>query len=188
MPSGRRTPPPGATHARRASWRRRCATIPSSGRASTRSSRSSSAVSPSSTATRESERSASAGCRGRSTSSSRYARSRRRASGTNLVHAMDQVREFSDLHPLPVLRRGVQRLERARLADRIPPPEQQLRLPAGGGADVLELEAVRVLMLHIDRLDALRAAFLDVRLIAVPWVVQEERALAADRLDLVPLG
>ena len=57
---------------------------------------------------------------------------------------------------LPRRRRGVQRLERARLAERVVAAEQQLALAADRVADVLELEAVGVLALELDPLDACR--------------------------------
>ncbi len=70
-------------------------------------------------------------------------------------------------------------------ADRVLASEQQLGLAADGVAHVLELEPVGVLPRELDPLDAVAAAHLDHRHIAVPRIVQEERAFAADRLELV---
>src|SRR5690348_3134946 len=81
----------------------------------------------------------------------------------------------------------VERLERPRLAERVLAAEQELRLAANGIAHVLELEAIRVLRLELDALDGAVAAQLDHGVDAVPGVVEEERSLAADRLQLVPL-
>src|SRR5215475_6409070 len=85
-------------------------------------------------------------------------------------------------------RRGaVQRFERSRLPDSVLSPEQQVGLTADRVAQVLELEPVRVAGLELDPLDATVPAELDDRMVAVPGIVQEERALAADRLELVAL-
>src|SRR5207248_5505163 len=165
-PSGRRTRRLGATRARPASSPTRSATTRPSARASIRSSRSSPAASPSSKARRASERSASAACPATSTSSSRSLLSRRRRRAR---------------------RRVVQRLERARLSERIVTAEEQLALAADRVAEVLELEPVRVLWLDLDPLDTALAAELDHRHGAVPRIVEEERAFAADRLELVAL-
>src|SRR4051795_7419130 len=81
----------------------------------------------------------------------------------------------SDLHPPTVCRRGVQRLERAGLADGVGAPEQELRLAACGRAHVLHLEPVGVLAFDLDPLDAVGTSHLDHRRVAVPGVVEEER-------------
>ena len=54
-------------------------------------------------------------------------------------------------------------------------------------AQVLELEAVGVERVELDALDPAVSAELDHRLAAVPWVVEEERSLGPDRLELVAL-
>src|SRR5262249_25822314 len=66
--------------------------------------------------------------------------------------------------------------------------EQQLTLAADGGTDVLELEPVRIRVLELDPLNGSVAAPLDHRLVAVPRIVEEQRALAPDRLELVAIG
>src|SRR5256885_428743 len=88
----------------------------------------------------------------------------------------------------PAARRGLpQRLERACLADRILSPEQKLVFAADRGAHVLELEPVRVDWLELDALQLGGASVLDHRNLAVPRIVEEERAFAADHLELVAL-
>src|SRR5262249_8982386 len=79
----------------------------------------------------------------------------------------------------------VQRPESARLADCVLAAEQQLALTADRGADVLELQPVGVRVLELDPLDAVVMPHLDDGLVAVPRVVEEERALAPNRLELV---
>src|SRR5579862_7766715 len=79
----------------------------------------------------------------------------------------------------------VQRLQYTRLAERVVAAEQRLRLAADRVAEVLQLEPVRVRVRKLDPLDLVSAAQLDHRLRAVPRVVEEDRALAADRLELV---
>ena len=81
--------------------------------------------------------------------------------------------------------RVVQRLERPRLSDRVLAPEQQLPLPADRVRHVLELEPVGVDRLELDPLDLVPVPHLDHGHAAVPGVVEEERALAADHLELV---
>src|SRR6185312_11510136 len=82
-------------------------------------------------------------------------------------------------------RRLVQRLECASLAECVLAAEQQLALAADRRTQVLELEPVRVGVLELDAFHAAVPAHLDHRLVAVPWIVEEERPLAADRLQLV---
>src|SRR3954465_3778475 len=84
-------------------------------------------------------------------------------------------------------RRPVQRLERTRLSERVLSPEEQLGLAADRVAQVLELQPVRVHVLELDLLDLSSPAQLDHRVQAVPGIVEEERALASDRLELVAL-
>src|SRR3954453_2225831 len=76
-------------------------------------------------------------------------------------------------------RRGrlVQRLDHSRLRDRILAAEQKLALAADRVAEVLELQAVRVHRLELDPLNSVFAPHLDHRLVAVPRIVEEERAL-----------
>ena len=65
-------------------------------------------------------------------------------------------------------------------------PSRGARSPRIGGRHVLELELVRVRAIDLDAIErAVGAAQLDQRLDAVPRVVQEQRALGADRLELV---
>src|SRR5213592_2175713 len=82
-------------------------------------------------------------------------------------------------------RRPVQRLERTSLTQRVLASEQQLGLAADRVAEVLELQPVRIDGLELDPLAAVVPAKLDDRVHAVPRVVEEERALAADHLELV---
>src|SRR5438046_4630878 len=82
----------------------------------------------------------------------------------------------------------MQRLERARLADGVVAAEQELRLAPDRSAEVLELEAIRVDSFNLDALDAVVAAQLDPGRDAVPRIVDEERSLAADRLELAATG
>src|SRR2546423_889544 len=82
----------------------------------------------------------------------------------------------------------MERLERARLGDRVLAREQELAFAADRVADVLELEPVRIRRPDLDLLDLTVAPQLDPRVLRMPRIVEEERALAADRLELVPLG
>src|SRR5579864_9064114 len=79
----------------------------------------------------------------------------------------------------------VQRLKRPGLAHRVLSAEQRLCLAADRVAEVLKLDPVRVDALELDALDAAVPPQLDHRVDAVPGIVEEERALAADRLELV---
>src|SRR5262249_44369843 len=97
-------------------------------------------------------------------------------------------RPDSQADELPLGRRAVQRLERAHLTERVLAPEQRLRLAADRVAEILELEPVRVEPLDLDPLDPAAAAQLDAGVEAVPRVVDEERALAPERLELVALA
>ena len=74
-----------------------------------------------------------------------------------------------------------------RLGNGVLSPEKERRLAADGVAQVLELEPVGVDRLELDPLDAVVAAQLDHRLIAMPRVVEEQRPLGPDRLELVAL-
>src|SRR5438105_2577033 len=89
---------------------------------------------------------------------------------------------------LSFFRRPEERFDRARVPDRIGAAEERLGPSADGVAQVLELEAVRISGLELDALDAGVAPHLDDGLLRVPRVVEEERALRPDRLELVALG
>src|SRR4051794_20123720 len=80
---------------------------------------------------------------------------------------------------------NMQRLQRARLPHCVLASEQQFRVAADRVADVLELEAIRVGVLDLDAADVAVAVQLDHRLVAMPRVVEEQRSLAADRLERV---
>src|SRR5437588_1335765 len=81
--------------------------------------------------------------------------------------------------------RSVQRLDHARVVGGVLAAEKRLGAAADRVAQVLELEAVRVRALDLDSLHLAVAAELDHRAPGVPRVVEEERALLADRLELV---
>ena len=83
--------------------------------------------------------------------------------------------------------RAVERLDRARLAERVLAPEERLGPAADRVARILELEPVRVDGIELDPLDSF-AVELEHRLAGVPRVVEEDRALLADRLELVRSG
>src|ERR671935_1562368 len=85
------------------------------------------------------------------------------------------------------LRRAIERLDRARVADGVVPAEQRLVPAADRVAQVLELEPVGVLGVEVDALDGAVAAQLDHRPARVPRIIEEERAVLADRLELVAL-
>src|SRR5258708_5878476 len=74
-----------------------------------------------------------------------------------------------------------------RLPDRIGPSEEQLAVATDRVTEVLELELVGVDLLELDPFDPAVATDLDPRDQAMPWVVDEERGVAADRLELVTL-
>src|SRR6266511_2723583 len=82
----------------------------------------------------------------------------------------------------------MERLEHARLGERILAPEQRLGLAADRVAQVLELEPVRVGDVELDSLGPAVSPHLDPRALAMPGIVEEQRPLAPDRLELVPLG
>ena len=84
------------------------------------------------------------------------------------------------------LRRLVERLDHAGLAEGIVAPEQQGRVTTDRGADVLELELVGVGGVDCDLLDlAVRLpAYLDSGRVDVPGVVEEARLIAHD-LELI---
>src|SRR5258708_11965900 len=81
----------------------------------------------------------------------------------------------------------MQRFEGARLPDRIGPSEEELALATDRVTEVLELEPVGVDLLDLDPLDPAVATELDPRDQAMPRVVDEERSVAADHLELVTL-
>src|SRR5437868_688009 len=84
-------------------------------------------------------------------------------------------------------RRIMQRPEHPGLPERVVTAEEELALAADRVADVLEFEPVGVHRIEIDPLNASLAPELDARRDAVPRVVEEDRALAADRFQLVAL-
>jgi hypothetical protein len=73
------------------------------------------------------------------------------------------------------------------LAHRVFAAEDRLRLTADGSAEVLELEAVGIGGRYGDLLHSAGGPELDYWSLAMPRVVEEERALLADRLQLVAL-
>src|SRR5205823_5679681 len=87
-----------------------------------------------------------------------------------------------------LLGRAVQRLDHAGVADGILAAQERLPNPADRVAQVLQLGSVGVHPLDLDPLHLAAAAELDHRLPRVPRVVEEERALLADRLQLVARG
>jgi len=82
----------------------------------------------------------------------------------------------------------VERLECPGLRDRVVATEQQLALAPDRVAEVLELEPVGVGQRDLDALDRSITADIDSRGDAVPWIVEKQRALAADHLELVADG
>src|SRR5262245_66544928 len=86
---------------------------------------------------------------------------------------------------LAALGRGVQRFDRPRVADGVLAAEEQLRLAADRLAHVLELEPVRVGRLELDPLRSSVAPHFDHRRPPVPGIVEDDRALLADALELV---
>ena len=82
---------------------------------------------------------------------------------------------------------AMKRVERHRLTHRILASQQQLAPRRGSRPTVLQLEPVGVDGLELDPLDLSLAPQLDHRHAAVPRVVDEERALAPDHLELVAL-
>lgn len=79
----------------------------------------------------------------------------------------------------------MQCLHRPRLTDGILSAQKKRRLAVDGVAQILELEPVGVDRVELDPLDAVVATQLDHGLIAMPWVIEEERSLGADGLELV---
>jgi xylose isomerase len=93
------------------------------------------------------------------------------------------------LHPhgTPFRGRAVERLDRTGLSHRVLAAQGRLRLTSDGVAHVLELEAVRVGRLYRNLLHTAGRPELDHRPPAMPGIVEEERTLLADRLQLVAL-
>src|SRR5437588_9424 len=83
--------------------------------------------------------------------------------------------------------RAVQRLDDARVSDPVLATEQRLGTAADRVAQVVQLEPIGVRPVDLDPLDLTGTAELDHRAPCVPGVVEEERALLADRLQLVAL-
>src|SRR6185437_16902885 len=80
---------------------------------------------------------------------------------------------------------GVERGDRAGLTECVVAAEQRLLLPADGGLEVGQLERVGVGGAGIDAFDrAVGAAQLDDGVGRVPWVGEQQRAVAADRLEV----
>src|SRR5689334_16194910 len=84
------------------------------------------------------------------------------------------------------LRGGSEGFDRPRVPDGVVATQHQLRLAADRLADVLELEAIGVDGLELDPLRLTPAAELDHGLARVPGIVEEQRSLAPNRLELVP--
>src|SRR5438093_12605225 len=83
--------------------------------------------------------------------------------------------------------RVMQRFHDPGLCDRVFATEEQLAIATDRVAEVFDLEPVRVDRIELDPLDASRTAELDARHLAVPRIVEEQPALAADGLQLVAL-
>src|SRR4030095_14950489 len=84
--------------------------------------------------------------------------------------------------------RAVQRLDRPRLSKGVLAPQKRLALTPKRGAHVVEVEAGGIKRRELDPLGAIVAPKLDHRCSAVERVVEEERALVADRFQLVAGG
>ena len=91
-------------------------------------------------------------------------------------------------HVLPGGGRAAQGGDHARLGDGVVAAEQRGRAGADRPPEVFHLELVRIGRIHGDALDAVVPPELDHRVLAVPGIVEEERALGADRLELVAIG
>src|SRR5712664_70444 len=81
----------------------------------------------------------------------------------------------------------MQRLKYPGLCDGVVAAEEQRAIAADRVAEVFDLEPVRVDQIELDPLDPSRTAKLDARHRAVPRIIEEQRALAADGLQLVAL-
>src|SRR3979490_1509950 len=84
--------------------------------------------------------------------------------------------------------RIVQSFKHPGLRDCVVAAEEQLAIATDDVAEVFELEPVRVDRIERDPLDPSRAAELYPRHFAVPRIIEEQRPLAADGLQLVALG
>src|SRR5207249_7271511 len=80
------------------------------------------------------------------------------------------------------------RIDHPRLTDGVLAPQERIGSAPNSVAEVLELEPIRVDRLDLDPLHPGVATKLDHRLDAVPWIVEEERPIAPDRLELVTFG
>src|SRR5207248_4804283 len=92
-----------------------------------------------------------------------------------------------DAHDLRGLRRFVEGLDRARLAERVVAAEERLRLATDRVREVLELELVAVRVLELDELHLAAKTELEPRLPDQPGIPDDDRALGADRLELASI-
>src|SRR3954447_21457375 len=82
----------------------------------------------------------------------------------------------------------MERLDGARLCDSVVAPEQWVCLPTDRVAQVFGLKLIRIDVLELDPFGPVRASQLDHRYEAMPRIVDEERPLASDHLELVTIG
>jgi hypothetical protein len=82
----------------------------------------------------------------------------------------------------------MERLDCAHLTDSVLAPQERIRSAPDRVAEVLDLQPIRVGVLDLDPLESAVASQLDHRLDAMPWIVDEERPVTADRLELVTFG
>src|SRR5829696_2973895 len=83
--------------------------------------------------------------------------------------------------------RAVEGFDSAGLGDGLLAVQERLRLAADRVREVLELEAIRVDRLEDGLLHRVVPAELDYRPPAVPRIVQEQRSLGTEDLELVPI-
>ncbi len=81
----------------------------------------------------------------------------------------------------------MQRFEGPRLCDSVVAAEEQLAVATDRVSEIFELELVGVGGIELDPLDPALTAELYAGHFAVPRIIEEERALAADGLQLVAL-
>src|SRR5436190_4231590 len=94
----------------------------------------------------------------------------------------------SQRHRRALGRRSMQRFKDPGLPERVVAAQKQLAVAADRVTEVLELEPVGVDRIDRDPVHASLAAELDARHGAMPGVVDEQGAFAADHLELVALG
>src|SRR5581483_10523274 len=92
-----------------------------------------------------------------------------------------------NLHRSPgVLRRAVERVDRARLADRVVAAEERRLEPADRAREIVDLEAVRVGSADVDELPLVAAADDDSRLADIPRPRDLEPSVRAHDLEPLP--